>query len=144
MSNDLELDTATLEQIKSLCAAGDSLANDAKYQQAIEEYNKAWELVPNPKNEWEASTWILVAIADAAFLGGYRTTARECLEYSLTCPGGLGNPFVHMRYGQLLLDAGEADHAADELMRAYMGGGADVFRLEDPKYLAFLKTRAKI
>jgi hypothetical protein len=111
---------------------------------AISEYHDAWKLVPDPKNHWRASTWILTAIADACFLGGFSTSAEEALSYALTCPDGIGNPFLHLRYGQILLDKGGKDRVADELMRAYMGGGSEIFALEDPRYLAFLTTRAII
>jgi hypothetical protein len=46
--------------------------------------------------------------------------------------------------GEVLFDAGELSAAADELMRAYMAEGAEIFAAENPRYLAFLKTRAKI
>jgi hypothetical protein len=59
-------------------------------------------------------------------------------------PGGLGNSFLHLRLGQVLLDLAEPDLAADELMRAYMGAGETIFETQEPKYLAFLRTRAKI
>jgi hypothetical protein len=42
------------------------------------------------------------------------------------------------------LDAGEPDAAADELIRAYMGAGQEIFASEDRRYLDFLKTRAKL
>jgi hypothetical protein len=62
----------------------------------------------------------------------------------MTCPGAIGNPFLHLRRGQILLDQGENDAAADELMRAYMAEGADIFADEDPRYLSFLRTRADL
>ena len=139
-----ELDSATHDAIKNHSAKGDELAAAKAFEEAIAEYNKAWALVPNPKNEWNASTWILAAIADAAFLSGYQTSAREALQYAMTCPQALGNPFLHLRYGQVLLDAGELDAAADELMRAYMSEGPEIFAAEDSRYLDFLKTRAKV
>jgi tetratricopeptide (TPR) repeat protein len=139
-----ELDKLTYEEITRLCKNGDELANQHKYDDAVAEYNKSWKLIPEPKNDWEASTWILAAIADACFLMGKRKSARQALEYVMTCPGAIGNPFLHLRYGQILFDDGEEDIAADELMRAYMGAGIDIFAKDDPKYLAFLKTKAKI
>ena len=139
-----ELDAATHERIKAHYAAGDRLAATRAFEGAIAEYNKAWALVPDPPNEWNASTWILAAIADAAFLGGYLTSAREALQYAMTCPGAIGNPFLHLRFGQVLFDAGEPDAAADELIRAYMGAGREIFASEHSRYLEFLKTRAKL
>ncbi len=72
------------------------------------------------------------------------STLRQALEYVMTCPRAIGNPFLHLRYGQILFDDGEEDIAADELMWAYMGAGIDIFAQDDQKYLAFLKTKAKI
>ena len=144
ITNVKELDSATHEQIKALCAKGDQFAETHAFEQAVAEYNKAWMLIPDPKNDWNASTWVLTAIADACFLGGYKTSALDALQYAMTCPGGLGNPFLHLRYGQVLLDSQEPDHASHELMRAYMGGGEEIFASEDPRYFEFLKTRADL
>ncbi|WP_070221504.1 MULTISPECIES: hypothetical protein [unclassified Janthinobacterium] len=144
MSNQLEIDEKTHKTIQELCALGDKFANSREFESAIAEYNKAWDLIPDPKNEWNAATWVLAAIADSAYLAGYKTSAREALEYAMTCPRAIGNPFLHMRYGQVLFDAGELDAAAEELMRAYMGAGKDIFSAEDSKYLVFLGSRAKL
>ena len=140
----MELDAKTYEAIKTWCAIGDQFASEKRYEESIVEYNKAWKLIPEPKNDWEASTWILGAIADATCLAGYITSAREALEYAMTCPGAIGNPFLHMRYGQVLYEIGDLDRATDELMRAYMGAGDDIFVSEDAKYLTFLRTCTKL
>jgi tetratricopeptide (TPR) repeat protein len=144
MNDERELSENLREQIKEYCAHGDVLAEAGKFEEAIGSYNSAWKLIPEPKNQWEAATWVLAAIADAAFLGGFLKSAREAIDYGMTCPGAIGNPFMHLRFGQILLDLGERDRAADELMRAYMGAGAEIFGRDDPKYLAFLKTRATL
>jgi hypothetical protein len=144
MHKDLELSEAIHQRIEAHCAEGDKMAEARRFEDAIAEYNKAWILVPEPKNDWHAATWVLAAIADAAYLNGYATTAREAIEYGMTCPGAVGNPFMHLRFGQILLDANEQDRAADELMRAYMGAGPEIFASEDSRYISFLKTRAMI
>ncbi|QJP17543.1 tetratricopeptide repeat protein [Starkeya sp. ORNL1] len=137
-----ELDDTVYEQIKAFCANGDALAKAGAFKNAVGAYGKAWELVPIPKNEWNASTWILAAIADACFLGGNMKSAYDTLAYAMTCPGAIGNPFLHLRFGQVLHGRGELDRAADELIRAYALEGAEIFANEHPRYLAFLKTRA--
>ncbi|WP_434989647.1 tetratricopeptide repeat protein [Xanthomonas melonis] len=143
-SNDLELDPQLYEDLKVFAASGDRLAAQGDFEKAIAEYNKAWKLLPEPKNNWEAATWLLAAIADACFLAGFTKSAYEALEYAMTCPGAIGNPFLHLRYGQVLFDSGEFDAAADELMRAYMGDGLEIFSAENDKYINFLKERAVI
>jgi len=142
--SDLRLNDAVHAEIKRLATAGDKLAEKRRYEEAIAEYNRAWKLIPEAKNDWEAATWILAALADACFLKGHFKSARDALEYAMTCPGGIGNSFLHLRLGQVLFEADELDSAADELMRAYMGAGCDVFQKEDVKYFDFLRTRAKL
>ena len=142
MTPNLELPDALYQEIKRLCEDGDDLASDGDHVEAIAEYHKAWLLVPEPKTDWNASTWILAALADAFFFTANWQQARRALSYAMHCPGALGNPFLHLRFGQVLFELGELDKAADELIRAYMGGGKKSFEKDDPKYLAFLGTRA--
>ena len=144
MSVPAELPAELHARIEALCADGDRLAEAHEFDDAVAKYNAAWSMVPEPRTDWNASTWILAAIGDACFLGGYQTSAREALEYAMHCPGGIGNPFIHLRLGQTLFDAGEQDRAADELARAYMGAGADIFADQDERYLEFLRTRMAI
>ena len=73
------MDTLTHEQIKEFCQVGDGLLESGDYKAAIGQYNLAWELIPEPKNNWEAATWVLAAIGDACFLGGFFTSAKEAL-----------------------------------------------------------------
>ena len=142
MSDDLELPAETHQAITAFCAEGDRLADLQRFEDALAQYGQAWALVPEPQNDWEAATWIVAAIADACFLKGDRAAARDALDYVMTCTAALGNPFLHLRRGQVLFDDGELDAAADELMRAYMGAGPDIFEREDERYLTFLRTRA--
>ena len=144
MSAAKELDPATHEVIKAHSAKGDEYADAENYEAAIAEYNKAWLIVPEPKTEWNASTWLLAAIGDAAFKGGYNTSAKEALQYAMHCPSGIGNPFLHLRLGQVLYDSGDEQGAADELMRAYMAEGEEIFASEDARYLDFLKRWTKL
>lgn len=139
-----ELDDEVYEKIKRYSAAGDALASQGRYEDAVEQYNEAWRLIPDPRNNWAAATWVLAAIGDALFLSGNMPKAREAFEYAMTCPDALGNPFIHLRLGQILYELGELDRSADELMRAYMGAGAEIFLPDDPKYLQFLGTRAQL
>ncbi|MGE8678547.1 MAG: tetratricopeptide repeat protein [Achromobacter marplatensis] len=143
MSN-FEMNADLYLAIQDFCSKGDRLANEREFDAAISSYNSAWELIPEPKNEWEASTWVLGAIADACFLGGYMGSAEEALEYAMTCPGGVGNPFLHLRFGQVLYERGKMERATQELMRAYMGEGEDIFLVEDKKYLDFLRSRVTL
>ena len=114
MSSNHQLDESVHDSIKLFCEAGDRLAEAEHYEEAIVQYNNTWLLVPDPKNNWEASTWILAAIADAYFLSGFKISARETLEYAMTCPGALGNPFLHLRLGYVRKQMSQTPHRAGE------------------------------
>jgi hypothetical protein len=78
-------------------------------------------------------------MGEIRFRGGKYKTALDPLQDSMSCPGTLGNPWVHLRLGQARFEVGELERAADELARAYMGGGRDVFEGQDPKYFALVE-----
>jgi tetratricopeptide (TPR) repeat protein len=136
-----ELPDELHERIKVLCAKGDALLKDAAYEDAIAIYNQAWALVPHPVIDWNASTWILAAIGDACFLGGFHQSGIEALEYALQCPDGFGNPFIHLRLGQCAYEKGSEELAAENLARAYMLEGKEIFAVDSPKYFDYLKTK---
>jgi len=136
-----ELPPALHEQIKRLCADGDRLASRGLHEQAIATYNDAWSLMPEPATDWEASTWVLAAIGDAAFAGGFWTCGIDALQCALHCPAGATNPFVQLRLGQCQFERKQLDDAAGHLTRAYMLEGKDIFARENPKYFGFLQTR---
>jgi tetratricopeptide (TPR) repeat protein len=137
-----DLPVLVQDAIDAASARGDEFAAGGAYAAAVQEYGKAWALVPDPKTRWPAATAILAAIADAYFLEGSKGAARAVLQDAMNYPGAVGNPFLHLRLGEVLLDAGEVDLAAAQLKLAHAGAGEDIFAAEDSRYLMFLKARA--
>jgi len=135
------LDDAIGKQIDDLCEAGNDLVDGDRFDEAIESFRTAAELIPEPKENWEASMWVYTAIGETQFFKEEYSEAVESLQFATICPDGLGNPLVHLRLGQSHFELSNLDKAADEFTRAYMGAGEEIFEDEDPKYLAFLKTR---
>jgi tetratricopeptide (TPR) repeat protein len=138
-----ELPDQTYRQVLRFSKNGDNLAKKGKFRDAIAEYNNAWELLPEPRRQWNASIWLLAAILDAAFLGGFFKTARKALDDAMSMEESIGNPFLHLRNGQVYFEEGHLDKASEHLMLAYMAEGKDIFREDNPKYYEFLKTRAR-
>ena len=138
-----ELVDEIFEKIEALSVAGDNLSDEGAYESALLKYREAFDLLPDPKTEWEAGTWLLAAIGDVHFLQGDFANGRDCLSNAMHFPDAIGNPFLHLRLGQCQFELGNLDRAADELIRAYMGDGGELFAEEDPKYLEFLATRAQ-
>lgn len=138
-----ELEAALYSEITALCAEGDKFAESGDYDQAIFHYAKALRLVPAPVTDWDASTWILTSIGEAYYFRGDYPHAQQALQDAMYCPGAIGNPFIHLRLGQVQYELGNLPRATDELVRAYMAAGEEIFADEDAKYLAIVKTAIK-
>nr|WP_233175731.1 tetratricopeptide repeat protein [Dyella sp. ASV24] len=136
-----ELPAELYDEVVTLSSEGDMLAGLGEFTNAIGIYNEAWKLIPEPKASWEASTWLLVAIGDACFLSGKFKSGRDATGFALQCPGGFGNPFIHLRLGQCELELGNVDAAAEHLTRAYALEGKGIFDRDDAKYFDFLKSK---
>jgi len=136
----MQLPDPIYDKITACSAEGDALADDGSYREAIEKYLAALALLPEPKNKWNACTWLLVAIGDANFLSGNFEQSKDAFADAMHCPEAIGNPFIHLRLGQSQFELGNRERAADELCRAYMGAGKEIFEDDAPKYFEFLKT----
>lgn len=141
---ELQLDDNTHAEVTNLCQQGDALRTAGDLESAKKKYVAALGLLRGNPLDWEAATWIYVAIGDAHFELSDYDKAFKCFANAVQCPGGLGNPFIHLRLGQIAFELGDLARSADELTRAYMGAGLDIFEEDDPKYLQFLKTKIKL
>ncbi|PSN15207.1 hypothetical protein C7293_08275 [filamentous cyanobacterium CCT1] len=135
-----EIDNDIYKNICELSEIGDSHLKRGEYLKAIEQYHKAFDLIPEPFEDYKASTWLLTAVGDTYFLAKDYTNALHALEEAMYCPEAIGNPFIHLRLGQVLFELSNLDRARDELARAYLGGGQEIFEGENPKYYEYLKT----
>jgi tetratricopeptide (TPR) repeat protein len=134
-----ELPNDIYQQITSLCKRGDDLLKDSDERGSYECYAQAWALIPEPKIDWEASTWVLTALGEVKFRRGQYDDAKNLFLRAVQCPKGLGNPYLHLRIGQAQFETGNLAGAKDNLARAFMGGGLDIFKQEEEKYVAFLR-----
>ena len=78
---------------------------------------------------------LLVAMGTVAIATGDFAEAMAPLVDAMHCPGTMGNPWVHLLLGRARLETGDP-RATDELARAYMGGGREIFAGLDAKYFA--------
>lgn len=136
-----ELSDELHSQIKQRCEQANTLLDNGQPRPALEELWAAWDLLPEPKTQWEAATFILGSIGDTNFLVGDFEAGRDNLQSAMHCPDAIGNAFLHFRLGQCEFELGDHDNAAQELARAYMAAGVEVFKGDDPKYYAYLQKR---
>jgi tetratricopeptide (TPR) repeat protein len=134
-----ELDDETYQQVTAASSEGNGLVEAGDLDGALESYRCAMQLIPEPRHEWEAATWLFVAMGDVLYQQRRYQEARELLNEAMRCPGAIRNPFVHLRLGQVQYELKNPERAKDELARAYMGGGDETFEGEDPKYKLYIK-----
>lgn len=135
----MKLDDELYEEILSICSNGDNLVENFMYDEAIEMYSRALNLVPEPRNNWEASTWIYTALGDVYYIKKDFEKAKNYLFNAMNCPDGIVNPFILLRLGQSLFELNEFNNAKNYLMKAYMLDGYSIFYDEDDKYFNIIK-----
>lgn len=140
----VQLSDSTYSEITALSKQGDDLVKAGDLEAGKHKYVAALRLLPENHREWEAATWLYVAIGDVHFRMNNYDKAFKCFFNAVQCPKGLGNPYIHLRLGQLYYEQGNLEKATDELTRAYMGAGIAIFMEDDPKYLEFLETKIEI
>jgi tetratricopeptide (TPR) repeat protein len=137
-------DESTQQEISRLTREGNRHLEAGRFDEAKSHLYAALKLVPEPHSRFEAATWLYVSLGDIQFHLHDFELAFHSFASAVECPAGLGNPFIHLRLGQASFELGDLARAAEELTRAYQGGGLEILEEDDPKYLAFLGTRIEI
>ena len=137
----MELNDELYSEILRLSSEGDALCDDGEYQCAKEKFLLALGLVPTPKSDWEAATWLFTALGEVSFLSQSYEEAVDYLFDAINCPDGLANPFIMLRLGEALFETGaDVSRVNDYLMRAFLLGGLDIFEGENDKYFELIKN----
>jgi tetratricopeptide (TPR) repeat protein len=142
----MQLPKTISSQIDDLSSKGNDLCDESRFAQAIEKWRAAIELLPEPRVNWEAYTWLSASIGDAQYQAGQLDAARNSFYDALNGPGGQENPFIHYRLGQSLIRLKEEDRGIESLLKAYMLDGEEIFSADDEgeKYLRKLRDRKLI
>jgi tetratricopeptide (TPR) repeat protein len=110
--------------------------------EAITLWEQALNLIPNPKQEYEAANWLYSSIRDGYFmLNNFEESAAYFTKAKF---GGYDNPFIMLRLGQSFYATNKLEEALEYLLRAYMLEGKEIFKGEDKKYFAHLKSKVKL
>ena len=137
-----ELPAELHEPIDRLAEKGNALMEIGSYAAAEATYREGLQMLPPPLERWSATLWFLSSIGDAQWHAGDHQrgidTWRDAILY-----GGLGNPFVHLRRGQTLFQLGNQEESANELLRALLIAGAEIFDAEPDIYWEFITAVAK-
>ncbi|MCG8578193.1 MAG: hypothetical protein MI810_25160 [Flavobacteriales bacterium] len=136
-----ELSDEVYTQITEISQFGEALFETYNFESAILQYKKALNLVPTPKTNWEASTWLYTAIGDCYFELKQYPKASNAFFDALNCPDAQSNPFINLRLGECLFELNDKEQASEYLMRAYMLEGKQIFDSEAEKYFNLIQEK---
>lgn len=140
----MEIEETIYANITKLSKEGDALAERKQFAEALKKYNEALELVPVPKTDWEAATWLYAAIGDSYFFAKQFVNALNAFREAYKCPDGISNPFINLRIGECYFEMGDLENAEEYLLRAYMWEGAEIFKNENKRYIEFMARKYDI
>lgn len=133
-----ELSDKLYTTIVEYCKFADGFCDKGKFKKAIKLYKKAWDLLPEPKEKWEAAVWIYSSVGDAYFfMKDYHSALyffKQLYDFFEVV-----NEFVLIRYGECLWELGLKDESKKYIFEAYMLGGRELFIYENSKYLSCIK-----
>ncbi|WP_432713178.1 tetratricopeptide repeat protein [Pedobacter sp.] len=136
-----ELSEQQQKLINAYAQNGNDEIENENFEHAIGWFTKALNVIPEPKDKWEATGWLCASIGDACyylnnFEEGIQYLQRAYIIYGIEFP----NPFVLLRLGQCYFHLKEEVNAQAYLLHAYMLEGSDMFE-DEPLYYDFLKSK---
>lgn len=113
---------------------------DAKRAEKI--WRRAYDAIPEPKNQFEQSVWLEIFLGDVFFSSQAYAEALPFFQsaYSNISGKGKSNPYLQLRLGACLLETGQHKEALNHLWYAYEMEDGQFFRGTDTKYFDFLKS----
>ena len=132
----MELDDELYAQITKHSDIGEHYFVEGKFRKALEEYKKAFELIPEPKTVWDASVSTLAAIGDSHFMLKEYVSALEYFEKLMNEYEEKENPFIRVRYGECLYETGKTEQGREHMLAAFKMEGTEVF--DNDKYLKLI------
>lgn len=130
-----DLEPELKENVVQLCQKGVEQAEIERYEASNRTFTKVYALLPEPKSEWKAYTWLRASMADNCFeLKDYKS-ALELLQEVIGMDSQYQeNAYVRMRKGQCQYELYGEKEAVEELKLAYRLGGEEIFEDEYVKY----------
>lgn len=138
-----ELSDEIKEQLNELAEDGNFLYDHEQYDDAVQVWQDALNLIPQPQQYYGETVWFLASIGDIYFIQKNFDKAYECFNKARgnLSGEGYGNPFVMLRLGECCLEKGDEKNALEYMLRAYMIAGEEIFDEDEPKYFEFLNER---
>lgn len=138
-----KLDDKIFKKINTFNINAEQCIDKALFLEAIKEYQKAWNTLPEPKQLWDAALWIKVGQAECLLVQDNFEAGKQKLLEAMLCSGAVNNPLVHLLLGICCFELKDEKCALEELQIAYDLEGASIFQEGDEKYQTFFLEKLK-
>ena len=139
----VELPEEIQDQVETLTEQGEEAMDQGRYEEALDIFNQALSVLPEPREVWEAYVWLKAAMGDACFLSDRFEDGLDHFYEAYTNAGPENiNPFIVYRLGQTYRQLQDEDNAIEFFIKAYMLEGESVF--EDQDDLVYLRNRVAL
>jgi tetratricopeptide (TPR) repeat protein len=133
-----EIQTALYQTIRNLCDEGDASFAKNEFDNAINAYSKALTLIPVPLNQWNATVWLYVALAESYFQNSnYQSALENYLKIREIQHPKKSNPLVHLQLALCYYKTGNRVQTEAELNEALVPYGIE--ELDEPVYWKLIK-----
>ena len=134
-----ELSDELYDSITQEMNQGDDASENEFFKSALKHYERALDLIPIPKTDWEIALHVYTALGDCCFNLEDYLLANSYYNKALQCPDAVEYGYVWLGLGQSYLEIENFGKAEDALMSAYMLEGKELFEDIDEKYFNIIK-----
>lgn len=132
------------EEIVSIIEAGNVYSTNGDFDAALKNYQEAWELLPEPKLEWEMlSSWLSGSFYTAYFNQADFESAKSWGEAQLKATSSDIDTAPSIDLGMVCYELEQYDESYKYFDEAYSYGKARAFKERPKKYLDFYLAKKK-
>lgn len=138
-----KIDANLENEIVKLVEAGNEAHDNNNFEEALTYYQKAWDLIPSKKTEWEISNWLAACFFSVYFDINDYLSAKKWAELSMLTRGSDIDTAPLVDLGMVCFELKEFEDSYKYFDEAYKYGKKRAFQDRPRKYLDFYIEKLK-
>lgn len=138
-----DLPSDILKRVKELCKQGVEYREKNDLEEAIYSWERAIQLLPDPREEWKISCWLFTNTGEMYFQQEDYEASDEFFRWAISSPGGSVDAHINLRLGQSCFKLGQMEEALEFLFSA-IAISPGILDNEPAEYQGFLSHQGPI